>query len=84
VIGERVDHMAANQQVLRAQELRDLIQLSQEEHFNVFELVPSTPLDAYFDRIQKGIIKSAMVGCTDDNVDQEIQTETVDRSDKFN
>lgn len=68
-MGERVDHVAANQQVQRAQELRDLIQLSQEEHFNVFEMVPSTPLDAYFDRIQRGVIKSAMVSCNDDHVD---------------
>lgn len=42
-MGERVDHAAANHQVVRAKELRDLIHLSEEEHFNVFEMVPQTP-----------------------------------------
>lgn len=40
IIGERVDHVAANQQLVRAEELRELVDLSQEEFFNVFELVP--------------------------------------------
>jgi hypothetical protein len=39
-MGERIDHRAANVQQRRAAELRDLIQLSEEEHFNVFEMVP--------------------------------------------
>lgn len=42
VMGERIDHRAANVQQRRAAELRDLIQLSEEEHFNVFEMVPQT------------------------------------------
>ena len=43
IAGEVVDHAAANQQATRAEELRELIQLEQEEFFNVFELVPQTP-----------------------------------------
>jgi len=39
-VGERIDHAAANNQMLRAKELRDMIQLSEEEHFNLFEMVP--------------------------------------------
>lgn len=40
---ERVDHAAAGQQATRAEELRELLNLEQEEYFNVFELVPQTP-----------------------------------------
>ena len=40
IVGERIDHAAANNQVQRAKELRDMIQLSEEEHFNLFEMVP--------------------------------------------
>jgi hypothetical protein len=35
-----VDHLAANNQKVRAAELKELIQLEQEEFFNVFEMVP--------------------------------------------
>jgi hypothetical protein len=40
IAGERVDHEAANLQRHRAKELRELLQLEQEEFFNVFEMVP--------------------------------------------
>jgi hypothetical protein len=40
VIMEKVDHVAANQQMVRAEELRELVELGQEEFFNMFELVP--------------------------------------------
>jgi hypothetical protein len=43
VVGERVDHVAANQQLVRAEELRELVDLGQEEFFNMFEMVPQTP-----------------------------------------
>ena len=43
IVGERVDHVAANQQLVRAEELRELVDLSQEEFFNMFEMVPQTP-----------------------------------------
>lgn len=51
VIGERIDNRAADTQKRRAQELRDLIQLSEEEHFNVFELVPQSQQDIYFTKL---------------------------------
>jgi len=34
--------------VVRAEELRELIGLEQEEFFNVFEMVPQTAQDIYF------------------------------------
>lgn len=43
VVMERVDHVAANQQIIRAEELRELVELGQEEFFNIFEMVPQTP-----------------------------------------
>ncbi len=48
IVGERVDHAAANQQAVRAEELRGLIQLETEEFFNMFEIVPQTAQDVYF------------------------------------
>ena len=39
-IGEKTQSVAANRQVERTRELRETIQLSEEEHFNLFELVP--------------------------------------------
>ena len=83
-MGERIDHMAANQQLVRAKELRDLIQLSQEEQFNVFEMVPQTPMDLYFNKLQGGSIKTAIISTIDDNVDQEMQTEDLGNLHKFN
>ncbi len=38
VVGE--NKAASNKQVKRAKELREMLQLSQEEQFNMFELVP--------------------------------------------
>jgi len=43
VVMDRVDHVAANQQIVRAEELRELVELGHEEFFNMFELVPQTP-----------------------------------------
>ena len=40
IVGAKVDSVAANQQVQRAKELREIITLSQEEQFNLFEMVP--------------------------------------------
>jgi hypothetical protein len=48
IVGERVDHVAANHQLVRAEELRELVELGHEEFFNMFEIVPQTPLDVYF------------------------------------
>ena len=42
IVGTRVDHETMNRQTVRARELRDLIMLSQEEHFNLFEMTPQT------------------------------------------
>ena len=84
VMGERVDHQAAGNQAIRAKELRDIIQLSEEEHFNIFEMVPQTPQDIYFNKLQGGSIKTAIVSTVDDNVDQEMQTEDLGNLNKFN
>lgn len=66
VVTAKVDHVAANQQLVRAEELRELIQLGQEEFFNMFEMVPQTPQDAYFARIASGAVKTAIVSSADD------------------
>jgi hypothetical protein len=42
IVGERVDHLVANRQIQRAKDLREMIQLSEEEHFNIFEMLPQT------------------------------------------
>lgn len=48
IAGVQVDHVAADRQRVRATELKDLLQLEQEEFFNVFEMVPQTQQDIYF------------------------------------
>jgi hypothetical protein len=48
IAGERVDHLAADRQKTRANELKELLQLDQEEFFNVFEMMPQTAQDIYF------------------------------------
>ena len=84
VIGARVDHRAADTQKRRAQELKDLIQLSEEEHFNVFEMVPKSKQDLYFDKLQSNAIKTAIVSTADDCIEQDIQTDDLGQQHKFN
>jgi len=40
VVGEKVNLGAINRQEVRAKELREIIQLSEEEHTSLFELAP--------------------------------------------
>ena len=47
IAGVTVDHEATNTQETRAEELRELISLGQEEFFDIFELVPRTEQDVY-------------------------------------
>ena len=68
----------------RAKELRDMIQLSEEEHFNLFEMVPQTQQDIYFSKLQSGSVKTAIVSTTDDYLDQECQTDDLGENHKFN
>lgn len=84
IAGERVDHVAAGAQRVRAQELRELIQLEQEEFFNVFEMVPQTAQDIYFQKLAAGTVKTAIVSSSDENVDRDVQTEDLGHEDKFN
>ena len=35
----------------------------------MFELVPQTPMDLYFNKLQGGSIKTAIISTVDDNVD---------------
>jgi hypothetical protein len=58
VINDRVDHAGANRQERRAKELREMIQLSEEETFNLFELIPQTPQDLYYNKLDSGAVKS--------------------------
>jgi len=84
VIGERVDHEAANAQVQRADELRELIQLGHEENFNMFDLVPKTPMDNYLSKLTAGALKTVVVSTSEDNVDRDIQTEELTTENAFN
>lgn len=72
IIGERVDHVAANQQLVRAEELRELVDLGHEEFFNMFEMVPQTPQDVYFAKLAAGSVKTAIVSCSDDFIDKDV------------
>lgn len=63
--------MAANRQQVRAKELRELIQLNQEEQFNIFELVPQTPQDIYRNKLQSDVIKTQLVATNDEMIEQE-------------
>lgn len=69
---------------MRAEELRELVELTQEEFFNVFEMVPQTSQDIYFNKLTAGTIKTAVVSSMDDYVDKDIQTEDAPMEDKFN
>lgn len=84
IIGEKVDHVAANQQLIRAEELRELIGLGQEEFFNIFEMVPQTPQDVYYGKVTAGVVKTAIVSTSDENIDRDVQTEDLGAEDKFN
>ena len=84
IIGERVDHVAANQQLVRAEELRELVDLGHEEFFNIFEMVPQTPQDVYFAKLASGTVKTAIVSSGDDFIDKEMQTEDLGEENKFN
>lgn len=83
-IKEKIDHEAANAQVQRAEELREMIQLGHEENFNMFELVPKTPMDNYFSKLTAGSLKTAVVSTSEDNVDRDVQTEELTYENKFN
>lgn len=72
VVMERVDHVAANQQIIRAEELRELVELGQEEFFNMFEMVPQTPQDVYFAKLAAGTVKTAIISSTDDFIDKDV------------
>jgi hypothetical protein len=61
-----------------------LIGLGQEEFFNMFEMVPQTPQDVYFSKLTAGSVKTAIVSCSDDLIDKEIQTEDLGEEHKFN
>ena len=84
IVGERVDHVAANHQLVRAEELRELVELGHEEFFNMFEIVPQTPLDVYFAKQGTGSIKTAIVSTSDDFIDKDVQTEDLGAEEKFN
>lgn len=72
VVMERVDHVAANQQIIRAEELRELVELGQEEFFNMFEMVPQTPQDVYFAKLAAGTVKTAIISSADDFIDKDM------------
>jgi hypothetical protein len=52
--------------MVRAEELRELIGLGEEEFFNLFEMIPQTPQDVYFSKLTAGLVKTAIVSSSDD------------------
>ena len=48
-----------------------MLQLSQEEQFNMFELVPQTPNDIYMNKLAKGTIKTQISSTKEELVDRE-------------
>ena len=82
VIGDKQHHAGANRQVRRAKELREMIQLSEEENFNLFELIPQTPQDLYYNKLDSGAVKSQVTSCADEMVTREVATEEIEKVDK--
>ena len=82
IAGAPVDQFAVQDQVSRAKELRELIHRGQEEFFNVFELVPQTSQDIYFNKIASGALKTAIVSSSDDTVEKDCQTDDLGHEDK--
>lgn len=50
----------------------------------MFEMVPQTPQDVYFSKLSAGTVKTAIVSCSDDHIEKDIQTEDLGLEDKFN
>lgn len=50
----------------------------------MFEMVPQTPQDVYFAKLTAGTVKTAIVSCSDDLIDKDVQTEDLGEEDKFN
>lgn len=61
-----------------------MIQLSEEENFNLFELVPQTPQDMYFAKLASGVVKTQVTSCADEMVEREVQTDELGAQDKYN
>lgn len=61
-----------------------MIQLSEEENFNLFEMVPQTPQDIYFSKLAAGVLKTQVTSCMDEMCERESQTEELVSADKFN
>lgn len=70
--------------MIRAEELRELVDLGHEEFFNIFEMVPQTPQDVYFAKLTAGVVKTAIISTGDDLVDRDVQTEDLGMEHKFN
>jgi hypothetical protein len=69
---------------VRAEELRELVELGQEEFFNMLDLAPQTPYEDYFAKLSSGVVKTAIVSSSDDFIDKDVQTEDLGEEDKYN
>ena len=70
--------------MVRAEELRELVDLAHEEFFNMFEMLPQTPQDVYFAKLAAGTVKTAIISSSDDFIDKDVQTEDLGEEDKCN
>ena len=50
----------------------------------MFEMVPQTPQDVYYSKVTAGVVKTAIVSTSDENIDRDVQTEDLGSEDKFN
>jgi hypothetical protein len=58
--------------MVRAEELRELVDLAHEEFFNMFEMLPQTPQDVYFAKLAAGTVKTAIISSSDDFIDKDV------------
>jgi len=84
VVNAIVDHEAEEGQETRAEELKELITLGQEEFFDIFEMQPRTEMDVYDQKVLAGTHKLALIQTGSEDVEQETQTEDLGAHDKWN
>ena len=58
--------------------------MEQEEFFDVFEMIPRTAQDVYYNKLLNNSCKNAIVQTGSDNVEMEVQTEEIGTADKYN
>ena len=71
VVKAVVNHEANDVQESRAEELKELVTLGQEEFFDIFEMLPRTEMDVYDQKLLAGTHKLALIQTGSEDVEQE-------------